>query len=485
MKLIQLIKTLTLKNTIPASCDFEVKGIACDSQKAEKDFVFVAIAGERADGHAFIKEALKRGAKAVVYSLEPQASFEGACPIKVSDTRKALAELACRFFGNPSQKLKVIGITGTNGKTTITYLVEAMIKAAGLRPAVIGTINYRFNATVIPAKNTTPGPLELQSLLARMVKEGVAYVALEVSSHALDQERVEGIQFHSAVFTNLTQDHLDYHKDIERYFKAKARLFQMLKKTSWAVVNSDDPFGKKIKELTAARWMGYGINGPAEVMATKLECDSTKSVFTITCPGGEIQVHSRLIGRHNVYNMLASASVGLACGFSMEMIKQALEDFSFVPGRLERIETGRGFSVFVDYAHTPDALFNVLTTLRAGAAGKIIAVFGCGGERDKAKRPKMGKVVAEFADYAIVTSDNSRSEDPEMIIKEITSGMKNYTFAVEPDRRQAIQKALQRAGAGDIVLVAGKGHEDYQLYQDKAVHFSDREVVQECLGLKK
>ncbi len=487
MRLTQLIKILEANPSIPEACDFQVKGIACDSKKVGEDFVFVAIRGVRADGHKFIEEAIQRGARFIVVQRQVSASEDRNKKlifIQVDDTRKALANLAARFYDEPSQKLKVVGITGTNGKTTIAYLLEAILKKAGFSPGVVGTINYHFKDKAVVAKNTTPGPLELQALLTEMLKERVEYVAMEVSSHALDQRRVEGINFHAAVFTNLTQDHLDYHLTLEEYFLAKAKLFQGLSPSALAIVNNDDPYGRRIKNFTPARFIGYGIDNPAEVVAIDLECDISKTRFKIKTDKQAISLESRLIGKHNIYNILAAAAFSLEEGIEAKNIKAAIEDFVLVPGRLERIETPAGFSVFVDYAHTPDALFNVLTALRNVSQGRLILVFGCGGDRDKTKRMKMGQVASELADYVFITSDNPRSEAPEAIIFDIIKGVKKENYAVVVDRRQAIEKALGRAKEGDIVLVAGKGHEDYQVFKDKVIHFSDQEVVRECLGSK-
>ncbi|MCX5713746.1 MAG: UDP-N-acetylmuramoyl-L-alanyl-D-glutamate--2,6-diaminopimelate ligase [Candidatus Omnitrophica bacterium] len=488
MKLTQLIKVLGKNLSAPASGDFEVQGIACDSQKVGQDFVFVAIRGVNFDGHKFIDEAIKRGARFVVVQRPVSASGnrdKGVMFVEVEDTRKALADLAAFFYGEPSKKLKVIGVTGTNGKTTISYLLEAILKRAGFIPAVVGTVNYRFRDKIIVAKNTTPGPLELQALFSDMLKEKVDYAAMEVSSHALDQKRVEGINFCAAVFTNLTQDHLDYHGTLEGYFLAKLKLFQGLSGSSRAIVNIDDPYGLRIKGLTLAKFVGYSIDNPAEVRAIDLECGITDTKFKVKAKRQTLSLRSRLIGKHNVYNILAAVAFSLKEGIEAKVIKEAIEDFVFVPGRLERIDARAGFSVFVDYAHTPDALYNVLTALRqVSLGGRIIAVFGCGGDRDKGKRPKMGQIASELADYVFITSDNPRSEAPEAIISDIQKGITKDNYTTEADRRQAIERALQSAKSGDIVLVAGKGHEDYQIFKDKTIHFSDQEVVRECLRLK-
>jgi len=498
MKIKQLIKSLDNVDTYSILEDFEVKGISCNSKQVSGDFVFVAIKGASKDGNKFIDEAIAKGAKAVITKspldfarlgaernsghLGARRGRQGKVPIiRVKDTRKALAKLATAFYGNPSSKIKVVGITGTNGKTTLTYLIEALLKESGARPAVIGTINYRFNEKVIPAKNTTPGPIELQSMLAEMSKEGNNYCIMEVSSHALDQDRVEGINFHSAIFTNLTQDHLDYHKTLENYFKSKAKLFKSISPDSFAVINNDDKFAVRLKQLTRAKKITYAIENDAQVVAKNIKFDRLYTEFLLVHPGGEIELRSHLLGRHNIYNILATVAWAIQEGISQPVIKSAIERFNLVPGRLERINSKADFSVFVDYAHTEDALRNIIKSLRQVSEKRIIVVFGCGGERDKTKRPKMGKTVTELSDYAIITNDNPRSEDPQDIIKDILHGIRRTNFCIIPERARAIKKSLSLAEPGDIVLVAGKGHENYQITKDKIIHFDDREVVKECL----
>ena len=449
--------------------DFEVKGISCNSKDVRDDFIFVAIKGTRHDGNAFIEEAIRKGAKTIVVQsseFPPQADLPtaGRVPscknvpvIAVEDTRKALAILSAEFYGNPSREIKVVGITGTNGKTTVSYLIEALLKEAGKIPAVIGTVNYRFKDKVISSKNTTPGPVELQSMLADMLKAGVDCCLMEVSSHALHQDRIEGIKFHSAIFTNLTQDHLDYHHTIEDYFQAKTKLFKGLNTDSFAIINSDDTYGRRLKRLTPTKLISYGIDNAADIRAKDIRFDISHSEFLLTGMGKEIRLKTALIGRHNVYNILACVSFGLKEGIDLSVIESAIGKFHFVPGRLERINFPGNFSVFVDYAHTEDALSNVIRTLRQICAKRIIVVFGCGGERDKTKRPKMGYAVSELADYAVITNDNPRSEAPMDIINDIKKGIKRDNYCVIPDRMEAIKKSLSIASRGDVVLLAGKG----------------------------
>ena len=461
----------------------KISGISSNSRLIGRGFIFVAVKGAKEDGSKFIDEALSRGARFVVYDSRVRAAHYGplAVFIKVKDTRLALARLAVSFYKNPSSKVKVIGITGTNGKTTVTYLLEALLKEAGLNPGVIGTVNYRFKNKIIPAKNTTPGALELQSVLAGMVDKGVDYVAMEASSHALDQGRVAGIDFHSAIFTNLTQDHLDYHTTLDNYFRAKAKLFRDIGSESFVVINNDDKYSVRLKKITPARIITYGIGKNSDITARNIRLAAGFTEFDFCFRGKQVKFRVKLIGKHNVYNVLAAAGWGIAEGLSLKTIKSAFEKFTSVPGRLERVESKKGFSVFVDYAHTDDALKNVLCALRQLSPKRIITVFGCGGERDKLKRPKMGRVVSRLSDFAIVTNDNPRSEAPEAIARDIRKGMTGNNYCVILDRKKAIRKSLSLAGAGDIILLAGKGHEDYQVLRDKTIHFNDREEVKACL----
>ena len=484
MRARELIEKLGYGSSLPLPADFEVKGISCNSKETSDNFIFVAVEGERADGHRFIGEAIDRGAKVIVVNELRARDFiglPGADLIAVKDTRNTLARLAAGFYGNPSSRINVVGVTGTNGKTTITYLLEALLKEAGLSSAVIGTVNYRFKNRIIPALNTTPGPLQLQSILADMAGEGIKYAVMEVSSHALSQDRTEGIIFHSAIFSNLSQDHLDYHKTLEDYFQAKAKLFKNLQERSFAVINNDDERVRTITGFLRAQAITYAIDGAADITARDIKLDIDGTSLLLKAYGKEIKFKTRLIGRHNIYNLLAAFAWAFKAGLDEAVTMSALSEFSFIPGRLERVGSSRGFQVFVDYAHTEDALDNVLKSLRQLCAGKIIALFGCGGERDKDKRPKMGRVASELSDHVIITSDNPRSEDPAGIIEDILKGIKKDNCSVIPDRKEAIQKALSIAGDGDIVLIAGKGHENYQVLKDGAIHFDDREVVRECL----
>ena len=486
MKLKQLVKSIGNPRIYPSGLiDFCVKGITCNSKNIQDNFIFIAIKGNREDGHKFIPEAIDRGAKAIIVqsSKFKVQSSKKIQFIKVKDTRQAQALLAAEFYGNPSGKIKVVGVTGTNGKTTITYLLEALIKECGSHPAVIGTVNYRFKDRLFPSKNTTPGPIEIQSMLAQMLKVGVDYAVMEVSSHALDQARTKGINFYSAIFTNLTQDHLDYHKTLENYFQSKARLFRNMSRESFVIINNDSAHGRRLKRLTPAKIITYGIDQPADITARDIKYDIRYTEFVLDTAKGKIGLKTRLIGRHNVYNVLAAIAWALNEGMRLAVIKSALEKFSFVPGRLERIDSGGSFCVFVDYAHTPDALENAVRALKQLSQNRVIVVFGCGGERDKTKRPKMGRCVTELADYCIITNDNPRSEDPQRIINDIEKGINKDNYSVVFERFDAISQALNMAKSGDSVLIAGKGHENYQILRDRVLSFDDREAARRCLEL--
>ncbi|MDD5669236.1 MAG: UDP-N-acetylmuramoyl-L-alanyl-D-glutamate--2,6-diaminopimelate ligase [Candidatus Omnitrophica bacterium] len=485
MRLCQLLQSLdTYKAAVPVR-DVPVKGITAYSKDVKPGFVFVALKGAQANGSDFIRDALKRGAGVIISESEAPVFLknEKVQFIRIKNGRKAVGCLARAFFGNPSKKIKITGITGTNGKTTISYLIEALLKKNGNIPGIIGTVNYRFKNTVIVSHNTTPGPVELQAMLKRMSDEGVDHVAMEVSSHALDQERTVGIDFSSCIFTNLTQDHLDYHGTLENYFQAKVKLFRNARPGAYAIINNDDPYGMRLRRLSSFRVFTYGIEHKADFMAKDIRMDLEGTEFIFVLPRNEIRIKTKLIGRHNVYNVLAAAAWALREGVDIEIIRSVFASFPNVPGRMEHLETRRDFRVFVDYAHTEDALRNVISTLRQICKNRIIVVFGCGGDRDKSKRPKMGRIVSTLADFAVITNDNPRSESPRSIIGDIRKGISRKNYCVIPDRFEAIEKALYLAAPGDVVLVAGKGHENYQIIKDQMIYFDDREVVRECLKL--
>lgn len=487
MKLEKLIKGLEIKG-IKGKVDREILDIAYHHAQVRPGIVFVAIKGQFADGHEYIEQAIKNGAVAVICEKEISVPNKITL-IEVKDTRAALAHLASRLFDEPSKKLQLIGITGTNGKTTITYLLEAIFKEAGFVPGVIGTVEHRVGDRAVFSSNTTPESYELQKLLASMVHAGVKACAMEVSSHSLTLERVVGCHFDGAVFTNLTPEHLDFHGQMETYFAAKMRLFKERliesHKDVFAAVNIDDPFGKRIvKEMGYQLWR-YSVKGRPEVTAKKIICDKRGIRMNVKTKDGSFDCVSKLMGRFNVHNILAAVSASLGLGISLDVIKSGLEKVTFVPGRLEPVRNNKGVLAFVDYAHTPDALENVLkygAEFADNLRGRLIVVFGCGGDRDRAKRPLMAAVAEKLSDVAIITSDNPRGEKPDVIIKEIVAGLKGSDYEVISDRRAAIQKAVDVAKKNDVIIVAGKGHEDYQIIGKERRHFDDRQVLHECLN---
>ncbi len=459
----------------------DIRAIACDSRCVVQGGLFVTLPGTKTHGIHFIDEAIQKGAAVIVSEHEfvSQISLQdkNVCVLGVNEPSKVLKEILVRFYGHPSQKVQTIGVTGTNGKTTITYLLESILTQTQERCAVIGTVNYRIGKKVLPSKNTTPGLVENQIYLSELAEEGIKYCMMEVSSHALNQGRVELIDFSTAIFTNLTGDHLDYHRDMEQYFQAKSILFKRLSAQANAIINTDDGYGQRLIEMTKGRVLTYGIIRPADVRAVDIQMRLTGSQFTVIFPEGSCTIKTRLTGQHNIYNILACAASAFAQGINLDQIKNGVEALRLVPGRLEKMEGPVDFHVYVDYAHTEDALKNVLTSIKKVSSSKIILVFGCGGNRDKTKRPQMGKAASLFADWSIVTSDNPRQEDPEAIIEEISQGFIKENYEVLADRQEAITKALSLAQKNDVVLIAGKGHENYQIFKDQTIHFDDGEVV--------
>ncbi|MBI3316133.1 MAG: UDP-N-acetylmuramoyl-L-alanyl-D-glutamate--2,6-diaminopimelate ligase [Candidatus Omnitrophica bacterium] len=463
--------------------DIPIRGVECDSRKVEKGFLFVAIQGVKADGGAFIGEALRRGASAVV--VDRPHTLRSEIPlILVPESRQAVAKLASVFYGDPSRALRMIGVTGTNGKTTTSFLLEHFLRNENLKVGVIGTVSHRFPGKDVPASETTPGPLRVQEMLSQMRESRCGAAVMEVSSHALDQHRVDGIDFEAAIFTNLTQDHLDYHRSMEAYFDCKSRLFTGLSPKSAAILNQDDPWIEKLKKKITCRWVTYGVRSDADLKAVALESKITGTVFELIARDRKISVRSPLVGLHNVYNVLGALAAVDTLGFSLEKAAAALASFRGVPGRLEPVECGQSFRVFIDYAHTPDGLLNVLRALEPYKKNRLIVVFGCGGDRDKDKRPKMGKIASDFCDQVFITSDNPRSEDPRVIAEEIRSGFPAgfNRYSVVLDRRKAIRQALLSAKSQDIVLLAGKGHETTQVIGKEAFLFNERDEAERVLG---
>lgn len=491
MKLSQLIKELSIQSIHPpkSNLNINIESLTANSEEAKKGALFVAIKGFSSDGHKYIKDVIQRGVKVVVVEKEESLSKD-IIQLVVSDTREALAHLSCEFFNHPSQKIVLIGVTGTNGKTTSTYLLEAVLKEAHVKPGVIGTINYRYLGKTFEAPNTTPDSLEFQRILHHMQEEGVSHVAMEVSSHALTLKRVDGSHFNVALFTNLTQDHLDFHSDLEDYFQSKRRLFVELlpksKKKTHSVINIDDPYGLRLYEELKNAVVSFSLKNPKADIYTKANEFSLEGITAkIHTPKGDILIQSSLLGEHNLLNILGIIGVSLALDIPLPVIQKGILSTKNISGRLEKVDAGQPFLVLVDYAHTDDALKNVGKALLKLKKNKIITVFGCGGDRDRKKRPLMAKAASQFSDTVIVTSDNPRTEDPQKIIEEILQGLEGITnYLVEPDRKKAIQKAIDMAEAKDIVLIAGKGHEDYQILGKTKIHFDDRKVAREAICLR-
>ncbi|MGD0947713.1 MAG: UDP-N-acetylmuramoyl-L-alanyl-D-glutamate--2,6-diaminopimelate ligase [Candidatus Binatia bacterium] len=485
---------------IPAECiagDFHVpvRAIASDSRTVEPGDVFVCLPGYRTEGgevradrHEFIPMALARGAKALVVERAVVAPA-GITVARVPDCWRAIAAMACEFFDHPSRALTMVGVTGTSGKTSTTYFIESVLRSAGIATARLGTIGYRFGDTVVAANQTTPEAPELQRLLRRAVDGGFKAVVMEVSSHALELRRVGGVAFDVAVFTNLSQDHLNFHRDMHHYLRAKSRLFEELEsggKAATAVVNADDENSTYIVRMNRAALLMYGINSPADISARDIETSLRGTRFVAATPLGELAVQVPHVGEYHVANALAAVAVGLALRLDLADVGAGLAAAPPIPGRFERVDCGQDFTVAVDYAHKPDALERLLRSARALRPHRVLTVFGCGGDRDRGKRPLMGRLAAELSDLVVVTSDNPRSEDPQRIIAEIVSGVRQVAgwethVFTEVDRARAIDLAVGLAEPHDLVLIAGKGHETYQLFADRRIRFDDREQARQAL----
>ncbi len=465
----------------------EIAGIAYSSRAVEPGFLFAALRGEKNDGFHFIPEAISKGAAAVL-SERPMPSEYDINWIQVQDARKSLALCSANFFRHPSRLLKVVGITGTKGKTTITYIIENILKTAKFKPGVIGTISYRGPGLSVTAERTTPEAPDLQKLMQNMVTHNATHCVMEVSSHSLDLDRVTGIDFDVAVFTNLSGEHLDYHQTMEKYFEAKKKLFFLpSQKKTTAVVNTDNTWGKKLIEDLHMGAITYGLDPRALIRAEEFDLSEKGIELVIKHPGGKLKISSPLLGRPNLYNILAAAASALVLKVPETAIAEGMASLGGIPGRFEKIPNARGLHIFVDYAHNDDALRQLLETAKELARKKTIVVFGAGGDRDKSKRSRMGEAAGRLADYSIITSDNPRTEDPLAIIAEIERGMKksgSKQYEIIPDRKEAITRALSIGQAGDYILVAGKGHEDYQILKDRTIHFSDTEVIRELLEKK-
>ncbi len=488
MNLQDLVKGIPVERS-SGNLNLDISGISQDSRSVKPGDLFLCVKGARFDGHHYLKQAYEAGAVAAVVSQWPDDDF-GLTIIQAPEvSNPVIKEIAGAFYGYPDRYLKLIGVIGTNGKTTSTYLVKSILEAAGYRVGLIGTIANLIGDQIIETENdshnTTPGVLELQRIFAAMQKAEIEYVIMEVSSHSIDQNRVYGLSFIGGIFTNITQDHLDYHKTFAEYLKVKTRFFVELPATAWAIFNLDDSHADGMISQTSARVMTYGIDQPAQIKAEAITVHHSGVSFNVNWPGGNVQLNLHLTGYFNVYNSLGAFSAGLALGISPAVIKTGLERVPGVPGRFQTVPGATSFGVIVDYAHTPDGLENILATGRGLTTRRLLLVFGCGGDRDRTKRPIMGELAAKMADFTIITSDNPRTEDPLQIIQEIETGFRKAnpaaSYQTEPDRETAIRKAIAMADDSDIVIIAGKGHETYQIFADRTVHFDDREIARAAL----
>ncbi|MBF0520338.1 MAG: UDP-N-acetylmuramoyl-L-alanyl-D-glutamate--2,6-diaminopimelate ligase [Nitrospirae bacterium] len=469
---------------IDGSLTRTANGVTYDSRKVQPGNMFFAIKGEHSDGHNYIADAVKNGASSVIYeddiSIEPY-SGKDVLFVRVEDVRLALGYISANHYGDPSTHLNLTGITGTNGKTSTSYILKSILEANAKDVGLIGTVAYMIKDKVHTAGHTTPESPEFQMYLSEMYKAGCTHVVTEVSSHALSQRRVDGVEFDTAVFTNLTRDHLDYHKDMNDYYNAKMRLFtELVKPTGTAIINTDDPYGRRLFTQHSGQMITYGLNADADVRATDINLSMSGLEFTVSSDGKYYKTASNLRGLINVYNILAAFSTALSLGIPFNDILAGIYNLKIVTGRFEPIDEGQDFNVIIDYAHTDDALKNLLENVRKIVPGKIITVFGCGGNRDKGKRPIMGAVATSLSDFAIITSDNPRYEEPLDIIKQIEEGA-GEGYSVEPDRAKAIRDAIYMAGAGDAVVIAGKGHEPYQEIKGVQHPFSDKETASKIL----
>ena len=485
-----IISTLDVQQ-VQGDQNVSIQDITADSRAVKLNSLFIALDGATVDGHNYIDKAVAAGAVAVIVS-KPVTVPDDVCVITVSDTRQAMMVCVPYFFDYPANRMRMVGVTGTNGKTTTTHMIRHILKAQGHKVGVIGTVHIMIGDTSYPIHNTTPDVVDLQHILHQMVQENVEYCVMEVSSHALALGRVSGVEFDTAVFTNLTQDHLDFHKTFENYLAAKCKLFEQVsasdqvKDNKGAVINIDDSYGHRVMEKTTAPTITYSTLGKGTLNASDVHMSTKNSQYTVNYKGESYPVSMNTTGLFNVYNTLAAIGACLQEGISMEAIDTALKTFSSVPGRFELIEEGQDFAVVVDYAHTPDGLQNILETAKAIKENRIIIVFGCGGDRDATKRPIMGRIAAEYGDKIYVTSDNPRTEDPVQIVKDVEVGVKEAlrdgtSYEVIVDRREAINYAIHDAKAGDIVIIAGKGHENYQILKNETIHFDDREEARKAL----
>ncbi|MGB2696277.1 MAG: UDP-N-acetylmuramoyl-L-alanyl-D-glutamate--2,6-diaminopimelate ligase [Candidatus Zixiibacteriota bacterium] len=484
MLLKNLIDNIDVSKT-SGNLNLNIQKIEYDSRCVGENDLFVAITGLEKDGHDFIQDAVDKGAVAAV--VQKEGSYPLPTEIVVPDSRLALANVANKYYDFPSRKLKLVGITGTNGKTTTSYMIKSILEVSHQKTGLIGTINHYIGNQKIAASHTTPESLDLQRLFTDMLKEGVSSVVMEVSSHALSLERVWGTDFDVALFTNLGREHLDFHQDMESYRNAKGKLFKMLEEDGkWAVLNRDDPYWEYFFKQAKVPKLSYSIEkNKADVFPQSFSISFNGTKMMLSTPAGEVKINIKFSGKANLYNALASTTCGLALGIDLDVIKKGLESVPPVPGRMERIDWGQKTNVLIDYAHTPDAFLKLLNTLRELTPGKIWMVFGCGGDRDKGKRPEMGRIATDLADHVIITRDNPRTEDLDEINQQIIEGVvKKERVEIILDRKEAIRKALENAKEKDTVILAGKGHESYQIVGKRKLHFSEKEIVENFLKEK-
>lgn len=483
MRLQSLLQALPFAKVEGENSNPEITAIEQDSRKVTPGTLFICIEGDNFDGHSFASEAEAKGAVAIVAQKPVTVNIP---VIYVRDTIRAQAVLAARFYGHPSEQLYVIGVTGTNGKTSVTHMLDHMFHETGKKTGLIGTLYMKIGSETLPTVNTTPDSLTLQKTYRKMLNQGVEIVNMEVSSHGLINGRVRGTDFDVAVFTNLSQDHLDFHGSMDEYRNVKGLLFSQLgnrygAKPKYAVLNADDPVSTHYQAITPAHVLQYGIHNDADVRAENIEFSGKGTTFDLITPVGTGKVLVPLLGLFNVYNLLAVISCGIIYGLELDVIIDSLKTFTGVAGRFELVDEGQPFPVIVDYAHTPDSLENVLKTVQSLAQGKIFVIVGCGGDRDRKKRPIMAQIACRYADQAIFTSDNPRSEDPRAIIHDMEAGVSGQDYVVIVDRADAIEHAVSRAERGDVVLIAGKGHETYQIIGNQVLDFDDREVARKAI----
>lgn len=490
-RLSDILASIEEYNMLSGRADAVVESLSYDSRECSSGGLFFCIRGFNVDGHDFIPEAVARGAKIIVVEREVKVPA-GCVVVRVQNTRRAMGIVSSAFFDHPSKELNILGVTGTNGKTSVSLLAEALLRSLGKRTGLIGTVENRIVDEVLPVKRTTPESLDLQMLLARMVEAGCTDVSMEVSSHAVELHRISGCTFTAGVFTNLTQDHLDFHGDFNSYCDVKKRFFEqyLVGNATQAIVNADDTCCPRIVDGLSCGVIRFGIdNEEAEVKASDVRCGGRGIEYKVIIEGQEVGlINCGLLGRFNVYNTLAVVAYAHAHDIPFDSVRRILRDITPVPGRFERVTEGQNFTVVVDYAHTPDGLENILRSAGEIADGRVIAVFGAGGDRDRTKRPIMGGIAVRLSDHAVVTSDNPRSEAPSTIIEDILEGVEaekqkkpGMSWTVEADRFEAIRKAISMARAGDVVVIAGKGHETYQIFKDRTIHFDDREVARNIL----